>query len=437
MKYFLSKADPDKKMKTRFFIIFGTTLFLFVGIESSFAEHSDQSAETSDDFRFVDLKEFYYLGEEFKIKFEATTQNPCPDYSISRMYVEAPESTIGHHVPRICGVTEPVTSYLFTGKVSPNNIFNFPFPATYTITVNFDGKVITQNVRILERPDVFPPLKQFADGIAFNEIQCKEELNLVIKHDDTPACVKLESISKLVERGWINATSIQPTNNNVSQDMVAGNASRLVYTVDNRIEGIVKQLEIDLNTGMFLRENPNFPVDEIYKERGILDGDILLDEIYTTRGVVDGDILLDELEKIIRDGNLSPGNSKNYPKESCYDCINYKVQIWFGGMNNDNYHVVSLDNVSAEQDVSDSHIKLIQHMYKIHEAVNSVTRSNMVDGNLDACYIDPVQGTCEALIYKHYFDRTENVCKEFLWGGCTGVVPFETLEDCQLQCISK
>lgn len=48
-----------------------------------------------------------------------------------------------------------------------------------------------------------PPLKQFKSGIAVEDIKCKEGLQLVIKaRDGSPACVKPESISKLVDRGW-------------------------------------------------------------------------------------------------------------------------------------------------------------------------------------------------------------------------------------------
>lgn len=40
-------------------------------------------------------------------------------------------------------------------------------------------------------------------------------------------------------------------------------------------------------------------------------------------------------------------------------------------------------------------------------------------------------GPCEALIPQYYFDKAEGKCKTFNWGGCEGVVPFETLEACE------
>ncbi len=47
------------------------------------------------------------------------------------------------------------------------------------------------------------------------------------------------------------------------------------------------------------------------------------------------------------------------------------------------------------------------------------------------CSQIPEIGSCKAAFKKYYFDKTEKKCKEFIWGGCNGVVPFETLEECQ------
>ncbi len=52
------------------------------------------------------------------------------------------------------------------------------------------------------------PLKQFKSGITIDEIQCKESLTLVKKYDGSPACVKSETIPKLIERGWTSEGSV-------------------------------------------------------------------------------------------------------------------------------------------------------------------------------------------------------------------------------------
>ena len=63
-----------------------------------------------------------------------------------------------------------------------------------------------------QRKLFFPaPLKQMESGLYLNEIQCKESLVLVARHDDLgnkrPACVTPETLAKLIERGWITKDS--------------------------------------------------------------------------------------------------------------------------------------------------------------------------------------------------------------------------------------
>ena len=55
---------------------------------------------------------------------------------------------------------------------------------------------------------VYSPLKQIKMGIPQDLIACKSDLVLVIDHRYNPVCVKPESISKLVNRGWITNTSV-------------------------------------------------------------------------------------------------------------------------------------------------------------------------------------------------------------------------------------
>jgi hypothetical protein len=47
------------------------------------------------------------------------------------------------------------------------------------------------------------------------------------------------------------------------------------------------------------------------------------------------------------------------------------------------------------------------------------------------CDLEPEKGNCRAMITKYYYDKKEGKCKEFIWGGCDGAVPFETLEECK------
>lgn len=54
------------------------------------------------------------------------------------------------------------------------------------------------------------------------------------------------------------------------------------------------------------------------------------------------------------------------------------------------------------------------------------------------CGMLPDPGTCKAYLPRYYFDTKEGKCKEFIWGGCEGSVPFQTLEECeQCDCLKK
>ena len=55
----------------------------------------------------------------------------------------------------------------------------------------------------------------------------------------------------------------------------------------------------------------------------------------------------------------------------------------------------------------------------------------------DRCFLEPESGVCLAAIPRYYYDRSEKKCKQFTWGGCGGVVPFETLQECENACGCK
>lgn len=55
-----------------------------------------------------------------------------------------------------------------------------------------------------------PPLKQISDGIKPENVICTEGLQIILKSSNNfPACVKPDSVDKLIERGWGKIKSIQ------------------------------------------------------------------------------------------------------------------------------------------------------------------------------------------------------------------------------------
>ncbi|MEE2876837.1 MAG: BPTI/Kunitz domain-containing protein [Candidatus Neomarinimicrobiota bacterium] len=55
------------------------------------------------------------------------------------------------------------------------------------------------------------------------------------------------------------------------------------------------------------------------------------------------------------------------------------------------------------------------------------------DANPD-CKLEPQAGPCKGMFERHYFDQKSGKCAAFIWGGCGGVVPFESMEACLTAC---
>ena len=66
----------------------------------------------------------------------------------------------------------------------------------------------------------------------------------------------------------------------------------------------------------------------------------------------------------------------------------------------------------------------------------AVTGCVTVSNQGSNCSLIPDIGPCMASIDKYYFDQLTQQCDTFTWGGCDGVVPFNTLVECQLECES-
>jgi len=53
------------------------------------------------------------------------------------------------------------------------------------------------------------------------------------------------------------------------------------------------------------------------------------------------------------------------------------------------------------------------------------------DGCESKCDLIPLAGFCKAAIPRYFYNKSSGSCEEFYWGGCYGVVPFETMEECE------
>ncbi|MGB1104421.1 MAG: BPTI/Kunitz domain-containing protein [Crocinitomicaceae bacterium] len=69
--------------------------------------------------------------------------------------------------------------------------------------------------------------------------------------------------------------------------------------------------------------------------------------------------------------------------------------------------------------------------YLVAALVSFTTGCIKCNEPIPACELEPDSGPCEAYIPKYYYDSASGECKEFIWGGCDGTVPFDTMEECE------
>jgi hypothetical protein len=93
------------------------------------------------------------------------------------------------------------------------------------------------------KPVYLSPLEQFREGIEPSKTRCEGRLDLVISHDNLPACVKPDTAQKLVERGWTKLrfeTSIAIN----SDTPISNDTTYLSQTVDEWKSKTPEQLNV-------------------------------------------------------------------------------------------------------------------------------------------------------------------------------------------------
>ncbi|WP_182126454.1 hypothetical protein [Nitrosopumilus sp. b2] len=80
-----------------------------------------------------------------------------------------------------------------------------------------------------------PPLKQFKSGVPFSEIKCNGDLQLTQRYDDSPACVKSETVFELIKRGWVSniIMAVQSRDVFLEQDATSSYMEKIVPTLDD------------------------------------------------------------------------------------------------------------------------------------------------------------------------------------------------------------
>jgi hypothetical protein len=61
---------------------------------------------------------------------------------------------------------------------------------------------------------------------------------------------------------------------------------------------------------------------------------------------------------------------------------------------------------------------------------------SLMDNRDKRCDLKPERGACKAMFKRYYYDPTTKSCKSFFWGGCDGIVPFDSEQECR-QCLEE
>jgi hypothetical protein len=53
------------------------------------------------------------------------------------------------------------------------------------------------------------------------------------------------------------------------------------------------------------------------------------------------------------------------------------------------------------------------------------------------CFLPADSGECLGYSEKYYFNRDRGTCEMYVYGGCGAEVPFNSLQECELTCVSN
>ena len=177
--------------------------FFVIGVfsQNAFGQATEPNYVTTE-------KESYATGETIRISGFIKPQPTYYSVDITLLIQDSIGNIVSHTklTPSSDGTFE--TSIVSSGAL-------WQEPGEYSIKANYLSQTVkttfyfTGGTNTPLTPPSHPeyvgfdaPLRQIAFGVFPNEVKCNQGLELIIKHNDSPACVKLETAEKLEVRGW-------------------------------------------------------------------------------------------------------------------------------------------------------------------------------------------------------------------------------------------
>ena len=99
--------------------------------------------------------------------------------------------------------------------------------------------------------DIDSPRKQMVEGVLAQDIMCREGLELVIRTNGMPACVKPETIDKMFERGILFTTKLTKSNAEIATVPASSMSTVNFYVTDNDLNKSHRGIEVVSTEGLF------------------------------------------------------------------------------------------------------------------------------------------------------------------------------------------
>ena len=99
--------------------------------------------------------------------------------------------------------------------------------------------------------EIESPRKQMKDGISPENIICKDELELVIRINGMPACVKPETADRMQERGMLLDTKVIKSNFEITTVPASSMSVVNFYITDHDLNLSHREIEVVSTEGLF------------------------------------------------------------------------------------------------------------------------------------------------------------------------------------------
>jgi len=99
--------------------------------------------------------------------------------------------------------------------------------------------------------DIDSPRKQMAEGVLVQDVMCRGGLELVIRTNGMPACVKPETVDKMFEREILLSTKVTKSNAEIATVPASSMSIVNFYVTDNDLNKSHRAVEVISTQGLF------------------------------------------------------------------------------------------------------------------------------------------------------------------------------------------